>query len=140
MRVISSFGIFCCCVVATHGASVTDGITAFEQGKYSIALNLLQPAAQSGDERAKLYLALTQAALNRCDAALPVLTANLNSRLAGLAVTRCYSSSGDLAKALSSAEDLKTRFPDDPDVLYVAAETEMKAFNNTTLAMFQRTP
>src|SRR5947209_8518688 len=132
-----------CLALTASAADVSDGIAAFNQGRYSEAQKLLQQqAAGNGDQRAPVYLALTQAALNNCDAALPVLASAIAdrdlSRLAGLAATRCYSTGGNTTKALSLIEDLKTRFPDDADILYVAAETEMKAFNDTSFAMFQR--
>ena len=140
MRVISlvlwvSLAAFC--------ADNSDGIAAFNSGRYTEALRLLQSASASGNREATVYLALTQAALNNCDAALPVLTSSFAdrdlSRLAGLAAARCYSTAGNTGRALAIAEDLKARYPDNADVLYIAAETEMKAFNDTTFAMFQRT-
>jgi tetratricopeptide (TPR) repeat protein len=54
-------------------------------------------------------------------------------------LARCYAVA-EPAQALTTAERLKARFPKDADVLYVAAETEMKAFNDTTFTMFQNTP
>jgi uncharacterized protein HemY len=131
--------------IAVAADNISDGIQAFNHGKYAEATNLLQPAARNGDPRASVYLALAQAAMSDCAAALPVLTGvtspdrNL-SRLAGLAAARCYSSSGETIKALRLAEDLKQRFPNEADVLYVAAETEMKAFNDTTFSLFQHAP
>lgn len=132
--------------VGSVAASTESGIEAFAQGRYSDALKLLQPEAQSGDLSARAYLALTQAALGHCDTVLPSLRAQASAgntaiaKLSGIAAVRCYASSHHIPDALAIAESLKQRFPDDADVLYLAAETEMSAFNETTFQMFQRTP
>lgn len=130
-----------CLGLTASAADLNEGIAAFNAGRYTEALRLLEPARADGDQRAAVYLALTKAALNQCDAAMATVTAPVDdrdlARLAGLAATRCYSTSGSTPKALSVIESLKARYPEDADVLYVAAETEMKAFNDTTFALFQ---
>src|SRR4051794_31474235 len=84
------------------------GIAAFKQGRYSVALkHLAQAATDSRDRTARVFLALTQAALGECKTALPGLTANADSldpvlyRLAGIAAVKCYSITNDNAEALS---------------------------------------
>jgi tetratricopeptide (TPR) repeat protein len=123
------------------------GIAAFQQGRYSVALkNLEQATNDPGDRVARVFLALTEAALGECKAALPGLTANADSldpalyRLAGLAAAKCYSLSGDSAAASSLLQHLEARFPNDADVLYSSAKLNMRAFNDATFAMFQRVP
>src|SRR5439155_23975283 len=99
------------------------GIAAFKQGRYSVALkNLKQAAADPGDSVARVFLALTEAALGDCKTALPGLTANTDSldpalyRLAGLAAAKCYSVTGNNASALLLLQRLEARFPSDADV------------------------
>jgi tetratricopeptide (TPR) repeat protein len=124
-----------------------EGLLAFQQGKYSIALKKFTEASQnSADRTAHAFLALTQAALHDCKTALPGLTAKQNAedpvlfRLTGLAAVKCYSGNGNQADAFSLLEQLERQFPNDADVLYTSAKLHMKAFNDATLAMFQRTP
>ena len=120
-------------------SSREEGIAAFEAGRYSIALAKLKEAVQdSHDTRARLFLALTQAAMGDCQSALPNLPAS--DRLAGLAAAKCYAAIGDEGKAFTTLEDLHKRFPNDADVLYLRAKLHMKAFNDATLAMFQGAP
>jgi tetratricopeptide (TPR) repeat protein len=123
------------------------GIAAFKQGRYSVALKELKEAATDpSDQVARVFLALTQAALGDCKTALPGLTVNADSldavvyRLAGLAAVRCYSVTGDGAGASSLLQRLETRFPHDADVLYTSAKLHMRAFNDVTFAMFERVP
>jgi tetratricopeptide (TPR) repeat protein len=124
------------------------GIQDFQHGRFSEALAKLKQAVRNdpSDARARLYLALTQAASNDCKSALPELTAAAKlspgalARLGGLAAAKCLQSIGDNAAALTILEQLERQFTNDPDVLYSLARFHMKAFNDTTLAMFQRTP
>ncbi|HEX4230902.1 MAG TPA: tetratricopeptide repeat protein [Bryobacteraceae bacterium] len=133
--------------ICTAAGIRDQGVAAFNQGRYSQALPLLQQAVRdSSDRTAQVFLGLTEAALNNCKDALPVLSAQMEGpdntldRLAGLGVVKCYQATGDMANALASAHRLEQRFPDDADVLYTTAKLYMQAFNDTTLAMFQRTP
>ncbi|HEY6988536.1 MAG TPA: tetratricopeptide repeat protein [Bryobacteraceae bacterium] len=116
-----------------------EGIAAFEAGRYSVALAKLKEATQDPhDVRARLFLALTQAAMGDCQSALPNLPAT--DRLAGLAAAKCYAAIGEEGKAFSTLEELRKRFPNDADVLYLRARLHMKAFNDATLDMFQDAP
>jgi tetratricopeptide (TPR) repeat protein len=122
-----------------------DGIAAFHQGRYSIALAKLQAAAKTSPDPTTLtFLALTQAALNDCQSAIPTLTHVPESagpaiqRMAGLAAAKCYSQSNDDLAAFTTLHRLQLKFPNDPDVLYLTAKLHMKAFNDATFAMFQR--
>ena len=123
------------------------GIQAFSEGRYSVALQQLKTASEDpSDKTAQVFLSLTYAALGDCKNALPAL-ANYSeiadtklSKMAGLAAVNCYAATNDSARVFSSLSELQRRFPNDADVLYVAAKQYMKAFNETTMAMFQRTP
>jgi len=127
--------------IAAADSTRDEGIAAFKAGRYSVALTKLKG---THDKTAGLFLSLTQAALGDCKAALPGLTANISDpisyRLSGLAAVKCYSITGDHANAFALLQRLQQRFPNDPDVLYTSAKLYMKAFNDTTLAMFQRAP
>jgi tetratricopeptide (TPR) repeat protein len=61
-------------------------------------------------------------------------------RLAAIAAVKCYSAAGAETKAFGLLEEMSARWPNDADVLYLKAKLHMKAFNDTTLAMFQRSP
>lgn len=148
MRGTSRFVFVLAAFAATLSAdALQDGVMAFHEGRYSTAIALLREAVKiSSDERARVFLALAQAATNDCKSALPVLTTALRSntgelgRLAGLSTAKCQSSMGDTAGALQTLGTLNARFAKDADILYLSAEIEMTAFNNTTFAMFQQTP
>jgi tetratricopeptide (TPR) repeat protein len=116
-----------------------DGIRAFEAGRYSVALTKLTEAAKDPqDKRARLFLALTEAALGDCKRALPELPAT--DRLSGLAAAKCYAALGDEGHAFTTLQRLQKQFPKDADILYLTAKLHMKAFNDATLAMFQGAP
>lgn len=127
----------------SFGATKTDeGIAAFHQGRYSSAASLLRGAA---DEPGIAFYALSQAALGSCSAALPALTQTehrdpLLVRLTGLAAVKCMSATADEGAAFTLLQKLQKQFPGDADVLYAAAKFHMRAFNDATLAMFQRAP
>ena len=123
-----------------------EGIAAFKEGRYSVALPKLKEAARDPqDATARVFLALTEAATGDCKRALPELSQAPTGdatlyKLAGLAGAKCYSAAGDLAAAISLLQKLEQRFPSDPDVLYTQAKLHMKAFNDATFRMFQRVP
>ncbi len=146
IRRVFFFALLAATLVAGDSALET-GIAAFKEGRYSVALkNLKQAAEDPRDKTARAFLALTEAALGNCRAALTGLNANADSadpmlqRLTGLAAANCYSSVGDNVKAFALLQHLEERFPNDADVLYTSAKLHMKAFNAATFAMFQRVP
>src|ERR1035441_10661561 len=132
------------------GQSITEqGISAFQQGRYVEACRLLQEAAggDPGDEHARAFLALSRAAGGHCAEAIGDLTARFDNsanpdlaRLAGLALVQCMSTAGDTDKALAVATQLEAKYPGDADVLYQSASLHMKAFNDVTRHMFEKTP
>jgi tetratricopeptide (TPR) repeat protein len=115
------------------------GISAFNAGRYSEAKKQLE-AADKSDQTAQLFLALSKAATGDCAAALPILLHEPVDRLAGIAAIKCYSNTGDISREFSLLSRLEQQFPNDADVLYLSAKQHMKAFNDATFAMFQRTP
>ena len=113
------------------------GIAAFQHGRYIEAKQLFEDALakDAKDDHARTFLALTQAATGHCAEALPDLTDRFKDstdadlrRLAGLALVDC------------ALTELKTANPADADVLYQAARVHMKAFNDATRQMFEKTP
>ena len=62
------------------------------------------------------------------------------ARLSGLALVQCLVSRGETDKAVPVTAQLEAKYPDDADVLYQAARLHMKAFNDVTHRMFERTP
>jgi superkiller protein 3 len=129
--------------------AVAQGIAAFQQGRYADAGRQLQDALRQhpSNEHARTFLALTRAATGHCAEAIPELSARFNqsagadlSRLAGLALAQCLVTQNEVAKAVPVVTALEERFPDDADVLYEAARVHMKAFNEATFRMFQKTP
>jgi tetratricopeptide (TPR) repeat protein len=131
----------------TADSARDQGIAAYGSGRYSIALQKLKEAVAGdpADRTSRLFLALTQAALNDCASALPELTKATDAQdvelaqLAGLAAVRCHSSAGDDTEALIIAHRLSLRFPNNADILYTLAKLHMKAFNDATYAMFEHT-
>jgi tetratricopeptide (TPR) repeat protein len=125
-----------------QGGLTEEGVTAFNEGRYSVAdAKLTEAAKDANDKQAQLFLALAQAATGDCAAALPALRRMAaDERLAGIAAVKCYSASGAETKAFGLLDEMAAKWPDDADVLYLRAKLHMKAFNDATLAMFQRTP
>ncbi len=130
-------------VLALHADSAlrSEGIAEFQAGRYSAALAKLQQAVKSdpADKLAIRFLALTQAAHGDCKSALPVLRKDSDT-LAGLGAAKCYSAAGDDSSAFVLLDQLAREHPNNADVLYTLARLHMKAFNDDTFAMFQKTP
>jgi len=147
LAVIAGAGFLSMCPL--YGASLRDeGIAAFRDGRYSVALEKLKSATKdnANDPDARVFLGLTQAALNECKSAMPALTWGFHlpgqdlPRMAGLAAAKCEQFSGNETKAFETLREVERRFPNDADVLYALAKFHMRAFNDATFAMFQRTP
>jgi tetratricopeptide (TPR) repeat protein len=122
----------------TAADSITErGIAAFQHGRYAEAKQLLEEALtkDAKDEHARTFLALTKAATGHCPEAVTDLSTSFTAstdadlrRLAGLALIDCIST------------QLQTANAADADVLYQTARLHMKAFNDATYQMFQKTP
>jgi tetratricopeptide (TPR) repeat protein len=128
-------------ILGADTALRTEGIAAFQSGRYSSALPKLQQALKDDptDKLAARFLALTEAARGNCKSALPVLARDADP-LAGLGAAKCYSALGDDESALALLGKLAREHPDNPDILYESARLHMKAFNDDTFVMFQRAP
>jgi tetratricopeptide (TPR) repeat protein len=133
----------------TAEQAIAQGIAAFQQGRYADASRQLQDALRQDpvNEHARTFLALTRAATGHCAEAIPDLSGRFNqspdanlSRLAGLALAQCLVTGNEVAKAVPVVTQLEAKYPDDADVLYEAARVHMKAFNDATFRMFQKTP
>ncbi|HWD97613.1 MAG TPA: tetratricopeptide repeat protein [Bryobacteraceae bacterium] len=126
-------------------AQLNDGIAAFNHGDYNRARQYLTNAGN--DPRARVYLALTDAAAGQCGPALPALetafAAKSDSRLlrlTGLALAGCRILGKQFAEAEPVMNRLAAEFPSDADVLYLAAELHMKAWNDAIYRMYRNAP
>lgn len=138
-----------CGLIHAAGPLTRQGIAAFKDGRYAEAGRLLQQAVNRdpADEHAREFLALARAAAGKCADAKEELKARFENsadselaRLAGLALAQCLNAGGETDQAIAIATRLQTRYPDDADVLYQAARLHMKAFNDVTRRMFEKTP
>ena len=125
------------------------GIAAFHAGHYADAKRELEAAVHTApnDEHALTFLALTSAATGHCKEASPQLTERFNGggdadlrRLAGLALAQCLVATDQAGNAVPIVRQLEAQYPSDADVLYVAARVYMRAFNDVTYRMFEKTP
>jgi len=119
------------------------GMKAYARGDYPAAERELR---RSQDPQAITFLALTLAATNRCDEAMPSLAKGFNSaesstqRLAGLAVAQCHISAARFDEATPILSQLKAKFPGDADVLYVSARLHMRAWNDALYQLYKASP
>ncbi|HET8547992.1 MAG TPA: tetratricopeptide repeat protein, partial [Bryobacteraceae bacterium] len=120
MRAISA------AVLAAVAAAQTDplvsGLEAFHRGDYVVAEREFRSSLkQNPGVRARVFLALTLAATNRCAEAERDLRSALESapgetpRLAGIALAQCCLTGNRLEEAAAVVAKLKTRYPDDAD-------------------------
>ncbi len=125
------------------------GLAAFQQGRYLEATRILGQALKTDptNDHARTFLALSRAATGHCAEAIPDLAGRFDhstnpdlARLAGLALAQCYVTEGQCAKAVPVTARLEAKYPDDADVLYQSARVHMKAFNEVTRRMFEKTP
>src|SRR3954451_16536591 len=129
-----------------QGSPAQQGIAEFKSGNYIAARQLLERAGN--DPEARVFLALTRAALGECPAAVPELQRRsaqsqgdaTTRRLAGLALAQCYIAGKQFAAAGGVVTRLEQEFPADPDVLYVSANFHMKAWNNAIYRMYKSAP
>ncbi len=143
MRVIKLL-ILAAAFLSAQSDPLVDGLRQFDKGDYHAAESSLSKAGN--DPRARGFLALARAALGRCPDAVGELQLQFDkaddkelSRLAGLGLARCRAAISTDA-ALPVLAQLRSRFPDDADVLYESARVYMRAWNEVVYAMFQKTP
>lgn len=137
---IAALSVTVACMAAAQ-SPVEDALADFSQGRYTEVLARLQ---NEKDDRSRAVYALAQAATGKCAAALPQLTKLVPdlplTRLEGIAAIKCDLAADHLNEAFAILQPLEQKYPNDPDVLYLAAKLHMKGFNDATLAMFRRTP
>jgi tetratricopeptide (TPR) repeat protein len=141
-RRLFAFLFLCSAVLAADDSLRNAGIAAFKAGRYSTALNSLEKSG-SADPVTRAFIGLSKAGTGDCAGALPILLSVRDvqvEKLAKLAAAKCYGNLNQTDKAFPILDDLAHRFPKDADVLYLQAKLHMKAFNDATYAMFQKTP
>jgi tetratricopeptide (TPR) repeat protein len=86
--------------------------------------------------------AVKRAVAGECDAVAGQLAQEFSkgSRLAGLALAQCRIAAKQFEAAGPVVAQLEHGFPSDPDVLYVAANYHMKAWNDAIYRMYQKAP
>jgi len=124
----------------------SQGIADFNRGDYKSARLHLEQAASS-DPKARAFLALTRAAMGECPAAVPELEKQFAlkddkavHRFAGLALAQCRIAAKQFDLAGPVIAELERELPSDADVLYVAANYHMKAWNDAIYRMYQKAP
>jgi tetratricopeptide (TPR) repeat protein len=144
MRAISLVAAVCL-LGASAEAQVAEGVAAFNRGDYKAARQYL--ASAGSDARARVYLALMDAATGKCGEAIPALDSGFNAKsdaslrkLAGLALAQCRIAAKQFAEAEPVVRRLEAEFPSDADVLYVSADLHMKAWNDAIYRMYRNAP
>jgi predicted Zn-dependent protease len=125
------------------------GIVLYGSGHAAEAADALTKALKLNPQapRAALFLSFSQADLQQCVTALPVLEKNFEvepvsklQRLIGLTVLQCSGSSKDTTIALTTAAKLKQNYPGDPDVLYESAQLYTRMWNETADELIRTHP
>lgn len=128
--------------------SLAAGIAEYHAGRLNAARKHLE---NSKNVEAPAFLALVRAGLGECASQTSVLqdiwhgTANDTAkpevrRLAGLAAVQCDIAQGKPEAGIPLLTELKTAYPQDADVLYLAARLYMKGWNEQVAAMYAKTP
>ena len=86
--------------------------------------------------------AVERATRGECDAVSAELEKQFakKDRLAGIALAQCRIAAKEFITAGPVVAALERDFPADPDVLYVAANYHMKAWNDSIYRMYQKAP
>jgi tetratricopeptide (TPR) repeat protein len=144
MRAIRGIALLAGAAAAQDDALRT-GLVHFHRGEYTAAVTTLEKAPQSPHRR--VFLALARAATGGCDAARTDLADSFERapetdlrRLAGLGLAQCLIAQNQLEESLPVLARLRAQFPDDADVLYQAARTYHRLWNDAVFQMFQKTP
>jgi tetratricopeptide (TPR) repeat protein len=133
----------------TAESTLDQGIEAFHKGQYDQAIKLFEATvkASPADARAITFLAITRAALGDCNRSYDELKlqAGRNSdpeirRLAGLACIQCLLPHNEFTQIMPLLNQLQSKYPDDPDVIYQAARVYNKAWNFSIYDLFQKAP
>jgi predicted Zn-dependent protease len=125
------------------------GVLLYGSGKAEEAGKALGKAldVDPGAKHAELFLALSEADLQNCSKAAPILSKYFDSepvgklqRLTGLALLQCGSGSADVLPALQTATRLKQLYPCDADVLYASAELYTRLWNESAGELLAKHP
>ena len=142
-------GIFCVASLARAATLQQEGLAAFDQGRYTVAIAKLRSALNENpkDRSTAVFLALAQAGSGDCGSAGTALDASHVAglapklrRLAGLTIAKCQLAAGSYVEGLGTLQNLLHEFPGDADALYLSARLHMKAFNDATAAMYKDVP
>ncbi|MDQ6663342.1 MAG: tetratricopeptide repeat protein [Acidobacteriota bacterium] len=123
---------------------LSTGIAEYNQGRLSAARKHLE---KSKSTEARAFLALVLAASGECASQLPTLQEIWRGaaspqlrRLAGMAAVQCDIARGKPEAGIPLVNELKSAYPQDADVLYLAAKLYMKGWNEQVAAMYAKTP
>ncbi len=125
------------------------GVLQYGSGHPALAAESLDKALQIDvlDKRAAVFLGLSDADLGRCSKAVPLLQpefpnvpAGKLQRLVGFALLNCLEAPSDTAQSLAVIARLKQLYPDDPDVLYKAAELYTRLWSQEANALITKHP
>jgi predicted Zn-dependent protease len=125
------------------------GILLYGAGQATEASTALTTALQIDPQapRAELFLAFSQADMQQCGKALPILGRYFATepvgklqRLTGLTILQCSSSSEKTDTALRTAAQMKRSYPGDPDVLYESAELYTRMWDETANELISAHP
>ena len=139
----TSFLLLVLTAVAAGQSPEEAGVRLFREGRFVEAEQALGGVSTP---RGKTFLALTQAATQRCVEARPQLERSFAGshaelrRLSGLALARCAIAEQRFDAATPPLYSLREQFPDDPDVLYEVARLHLKAWDGAVETMFERAP
>jgi tetratricopeptide (TPR) repeat protein len=146
MRVINLIAVAAALASAQSDAFVA-GLEAYRGGDYAAAEREFTRAASAGTEpNARALLALTLAATSRCKQAEPELEQALVTasgdvmKLASLALAQCRIADFRFDEAAAVIAKIRTKYPNDPDVLYLAARLEMRQWNDTIYHLYRQAP
>lgn len=147
MRVISLLLVLAGGALAQSDPLV-EGLKQFQQGDYIAAESSFEQALKQGDDaRARTFLALSKAATSGCSQVQGDLRREFEQntdaklkRLAGIGFVQCLLSGEEPAAATPFLAELREDYPEDPDVLFLAARMHMQAWNDTIYEMFRATP
>lgn len=128
-----------------HADPLLDGLKAYHRGDYTAAEFSLRAALKSGDEpRARAFLLMTLAATGRCQEAVPGLSGLAGggsepeiARLSGIALAQCHLAAGETEQAWPVLRDLRARFPQDADVLYLTARLHNRGWNDAVYQLYR---
>ncbi|MDQ6708342.1 MAG: tetratricopeptide repeat protein [Acidobacteriota bacterium] len=142
MRAISLFLLFTLYLLAQDPLST--GIAEYNQGRLGAARKHLE---NSKSTEARVFLALVRAGSGECASQRPLLQDIWHGaaspelrRLAGLAAVQCDIAQSKPEAGIPLLAELKSAYPQDADVLYLAAKLYMKGWNEQVAAMYAKTP